>query len=124
MSRKMKDSGIEWIGEIPEDWEIQTLKRIFSHRDGGAWGDESKGELGDRICIRIADFDYSKLNLKENVEYTVRNYTEQTIEKLTLQENDILVEKSGGGETTPVGRTILYKLNLNCKSKCNSSDFN
>ena len=28
MSRKMKDSGIEWIGEIPEDWEVNKIKRI------------------------------------------------------------------------------------------------
>lgn len=26
MARKMKDSGIEWIGEIPEGWETQKLK--------------------------------------------------------------------------------------------------
>ncbi|MDU1010462.1 MAG: restriction endonuclease subunit S [Finegoldia magna] len=26
MTRKMKDSGIEWIGEIPEEWEIVKLK--------------------------------------------------------------------------------------------------
>ena len=25
--RKMKDSGIEWIGEIPEKWSIEKLKR-------------------------------------------------------------------------------------------------
>lgn len=28
--RKMKDSGIEWIGEIPEDWECFYLSQIFS----------------------------------------------------------------------------------------------
>lgn len=27
MARKMKDSGIEWIGEIPEDWE--TIKLLY-----------------------------------------------------------------------------------------------
>ena len=26
MARKMKDSGIEWIGEIPEGWEVSQLK--------------------------------------------------------------------------------------------------
>ena len=31
MSRKMKDSGIEWIGEIPEDWEIVKVKNIFNN---------------------------------------------------------------------------------------------
>lgn len=27
MARKMKDSGIEWIGEIPEGWEIISSSR-------------------------------------------------------------------------------------------------
>ena len=31
--RKMKDSGIEWIGEIPEDWEISPLKFNISYND-------------------------------------------------------------------------------------------
>lgn len=25
--RKMKDSGVEWIGEIPEDWGIVKVKQ-------------------------------------------------------------------------------------------------
>ena len=25
---RMKDSGIEWIGEIPEDWEISKIKFV------------------------------------------------------------------------------------------------
>mgnify|MGYP003036806084 FL=1 len=29
MARKMKDSGIEWIGEIPEGWEIRKIKNNF-----------------------------------------------------------------------------------------------
>ena len=28
MGRVMKDSGIEWIGEIPEGWEVVRLKYI------------------------------------------------------------------------------------------------
>ena len=27
-ARKMKDSGIEWIGEIPEEWETQKIKFV------------------------------------------------------------------------------------------------
>ena len=30
MARKMKDSGIEWIGKIPEGWEITKIKHIVS----------------------------------------------------------------------------------------------
>lgn len=29
--RKMKDSGIEWIGQIPDDWNILPTKRFFRH---------------------------------------------------------------------------------------------
>ena len=31
--RKMKDSGIEWIGEIPEGWEIKRLGAILQERN-------------------------------------------------------------------------------------------
>ncbi|MFH0716861.1 restriction endonuclease subunit S [Staphylococcus delphini] len=33
MTRKMKDSGIKWIGEIPEDWEIRKLKYTLEERN-------------------------------------------------------------------------------------------
>ena len=29
--RKMKNSGIEWIGEIPEDWEVGRVKNCYIH---------------------------------------------------------------------------------------------
>lgn len=107
-----KDSGIAWIGEIPEGWDCITLKRVFSNRDGGAWGEEAKNNENDRICIRIADFDYPRMTIKHDINYTVRNYAQDVIKKLTLQKNDILVEKSGGGEQTPVGRTIIFNENF------------
>lgn len=31
--RPMKDSGIEWIGEIPQEWEVRRIKTLFSLRD-------------------------------------------------------------------------------------------
>lgn len=31
--RPMKDSGIEWIGEIPAEWNVQRIKTIFALRD-------------------------------------------------------------------------------------------
>lgn len=30
---KMKDSGVKWIGEIPEDWEVEKAKLIFEQRN-------------------------------------------------------------------------------------------
>lgn len=34
MTRAMKDSGIEWIGQIPENWNISKLKNIAKIKTG------------------------------------------------------------------------------------------
>lgn len=34
MARVMKDSGIEWIGKIPKEWEVIRLKKYFSFEKG------------------------------------------------------------------------------------------
>ena len=36
MSREMKDSGIEWIGEIPKDWKVCRIKNIFNRKNSKA----------------------------------------------------------------------------------------
>lgn len=32
-NRPMKDSGIEWIGEIPADWDVVRIKTLFDYRN-------------------------------------------------------------------------------------------
>lgn len=108
MTKTMKDSGIEWIGEIPEDWSITRIKSCIAKRDSGAWGEEANNSEGDCICLRIADFDYNKFRFSDSDDLTIRHYPLNVIEKLKLEKNDILIEKSGGGEKTPVGRTVLF----------------
>ncbi len=34
MAREMKDSGIEWIGEIPKDWEVRKGKTLYNIQTG------------------------------------------------------------------------------------------
>lgn len=31
--RKMKDSGIEWIGEIPEEWKLSKINNLYEIRN-------------------------------------------------------------------------------------------
>src|SRR5690554_4367444 len=31
---KLKDSGVEWIGEIPEGWEVKRLRNVFRFSKG------------------------------------------------------------------------------------------
>ena len=42
---KMKDSGVEWIGEIPGHWEVRRLRHVISLKSGsGITSDEIKVE--------------------------------------------------------------------------------
>ncbi|MBP2015976.1 restriction endonuclease subunit S [Anaerococcus degeneri] len=49
MARKMKDSGIEWIGEIPEDWETTRIGSLYSLRN-----------------TKVSDIDYPPLSVTMN----------------------------------------------------------
>lgn len=43
---EMKDSGIEWLGKIPKEWEVKLIKYLITSNDGGVWGDEPTGVSG------------------------------------------------------------------------------
>lgn len=47
MTRQMKDSGVEWIGEIPEDWEIVRTKNIATLFNGNSIKDDEKSLYED-----------------------------------------------------------------------------
>ncbi len=54
MAWKMKDSGIEWIGEIPEGWEVSKLKYLGRYVNGYPFKPDDWGDKGKPI-IRIQD---------------------------------------------------------------------
>lgn len=99
---KMKDSGVEWIGEIPEGWKVARLKQVLkTPMKYGA--SESGVEYSDELprYIRITDItldnklkDIGKLSL-----------TEQQAIGYLLSEKTVLFARSGA----TVGKTFLYK---------------
>ncbi len=108
-----KDSGVKWIGEIPSHWKTMRAMNMVDYHQAGAWGNDELHNEDDRICLRIADFDFENCSFKKDLNFTKRNYTKNQIEKLHLNKGDILVEKSGGGDKMPVGRAVIYNLKLN-----------
>ena len=107
----MKDSGIEWIGEIPTDWELCKLKRLIKRVVGGIWGDEAQGDSNDVPCVRVIDFDRNNFKVK-NVGFTVINLDKDRQRQYLLRQGDLLIEKSGGGEQQPVGFVVQYDLDM------------
>lgn len=61
MTRIMKDSGVEWIGEIPENWEVVKFKNIGTYINGYAFKPEDWTTAGKKI-VRIQDLTGSNDN--------------------------------------------------------------
>lgn len=55
---KMKDSGVEWIGEIPEDWGMNKLKYLFKLN--------KKKNVGNK-CNTILSLSYGKIKIKKDL---------------------------------------------------------
>lgn len=83
------------------------FKRFLITRNGGMWGSEPGSDEFDALCIRVADFDYANLKTRPTAN-TIRSITDKQLQKNQLHAGDILLEKSGGGEKTPVGRAVYY----------------
>lgn len=98
----MKDSGVDWIGEVPEHWSTRKLKYCLCEKlQYGA--SESGTDFRDDFprYIRITDItqdgklkDIDKLSLAPKV-----------AEPYLLKDGDILFARSGA----TVGKTFLYK---------------
>ena len=97
-----KNSGIEWLGDIPKHWRVSSLKRVLS----GAlkYGANESAELEDRNLpryIRITDFGHNG-KLKEN---TFKSLPLEKAINYPLSEGDILFARSGA----TVGKTFQFK---------------
>nr|WP_321317119.1 restriction endonuclease subunit S [uncultured Campylobacter sp.] len=114
MNTNFKDSGIAWIGQIPKHWEVKKIKYCLKENFSGCWGDDLENEQisqNSRLCIRVADFDFDKQKVKQTAD-TFRNYTKSQILSTKLQDGDLIIEKSGGGDKMPVGRSVVFEQNL------------
>lgn len=107
---KYRSSGIDWLGKIPDGWEAKRLRYYFDYHAGGVWGEEENGNGNNMICFRVADFDFDHFGLAEN-NLTVRNIPENQHSRI-LEKDDILLEKSGGGEKQTVGRAVRFDRNV------------
>lgn len=106
----LRPSGIDWIGDVPEHWFNTRIKFNILRSAAGVWGDDEKGDENDIVCFRIADFDYDERCLSTE-KITIRNIESKQLEGRYLSKGDLLIEKSGGGESTPVGRVVYCNYN-------------
>ena len=101
-----KDSGVEWLGEIPSHWDLYSLKRSVDKCTNGFWGAEPDG-INDLCVLRVADFNRDNFLINEN-KLTFRSIQPKEAENRLLKKGDLLIEKSGGGDKTLVGCVVMF----------------
>ena len=113
-----KNSGVEWLGDVPEHWSITPLKFAIKNWRNGKWGyDVVEASDDNLVCVRVADFDRQK-GVINTEKLTLRNYKGERVSDCLLNENHILIERSGGGENQLVGATVKFSLNI--KAVCSN----
>ena len=110
---EMKDSGVEWIDEIPKHWRQQSIKHVLNDYFGGSWGEDLvEGQTKGVVqVVRVTEFDWNTLSVSEKIP-TLRSLELKEDSKKLVRRGDLVIEKSGGGEKTPVGRVILIDREL------------
>lgn len=86
---KMKDSGIEWIGEVPEHWEVKRMKDICDYISRGS----TPGYVDEDYQKVMNQGTFSKGWIDEsNIRYTKVGKSGAHIKK-----GDLLMASTGGG---------------------------
>ncbi|MCJ7586520.1 MAG: restriction endonuclease subunit S [Candidatus Aminicenantes bacterium] len=97
-----KDSGVEWLGEIPMHWEARRLKFVLSAPlKYGANEAAELEELDLPRYVRITDIDEND-SLRDE---TFKSLPDEVAKEYLLREGDILFARSGA----TAGKTFLYR---------------
>ncbi|MBN2527849.1 MAG: restriction endonuclease subunit S, partial [Deltaproteobacteria bacterium] len=105
----MKDSGVEWIGEVPVHWGITRLKNECINIVDCLHSTPDYTDDGRYPAIRTADISSGKLDVDNARKVTAATYRERNI-RLVPAHGDIIYsregERFGLGATVPEGANV------------------
>lgn len=104
---KMKDSGVEWLGEIPEGWSIVPI-RYLSNKVGSGVTPKGGAQVyqdSGILFIRSQNVYDDRLKLDDVSRISIEIHEKMSGSKVFL--NDVLLNITGAS----IGRTSLYQIN-------------
>lgn len=100
----MKDSGVEWLGQVPAHWKVAKLKHVAQVRGGVAKGRNLKGmETVWVPYLRVANVQDGYIDLSEvsKIEVAISE-----VERYRLRKGDVLMNE--GGDYDKLGRGDVW----------------
>lgn len=105
---KLKDSGVEWIGEIPEHWEVKKLKHVTDKTGSGitpSGGGTTYLDEGIPL-LRSQNIFFGKLEL-DGVAY-ISEKTHHSMSNSQVLKGDVLLNITGGS----IGRCHFVEIDI------------
>lgn len=106
---KMKDSGVAWLGEVPEHWTTMAFARVTMSRCDGPFGSAIKSEHYKEAGVRVIRLQNIGLDIFKNEDkaFLDPDYCEQVIgHSHDVKSGDLLVAGLGDANN-PLGRTCV-----------------
>ena len=88
---KYKDSGVEWLGEVPEHWGVERLKKISRVFPSNVDKKSNEGEAQVLLC-NYTDVYYNE-RIIASMEFMSATATDDQIAKFTLRAGDTIITK-------------------------------
>ena len=95
MMETMKDSGIRWIGEIPENWDIKRIKYVANLKGRIGWQGLTSDEYQDEGACLITGVDFLDGGIDwENCFHVPMKRWEEA-KDIQIENGDLLITKDG-----------------------------
>jgi type I restriction enzyme S subunit len=90
---RLKPSGIEWLGDVPEHWQVQRLKTVVSRVTSGSRGWSNFASDHGALFIRIGNLTRASidLNMSDAVRLALPSSVLGETARTRVEENDLLV---------------------------------
>ncbi|WP_051080473.1 restriction endonuclease subunit S [Fusobacterium russii] len=108
-----KDSGIEWIGEIPEIWRINKIKYIANLYGRIGWQGLTSDEYVDEGPYLITGVDFSNGKIDWNNCVHISEYRWEQADKIKIKNGDLLITKDGTVGKVAIVNNLTDKASLN-----------
>ena len=110
---RMKDSGIEWIGEVPEEWGITKIKFTTQLNGRIGWQGLTSAEYKEEgpYLITGTDFLDGKINFETAVHIDEKRWFEA--KQIQVENGDLLITKDGTVGKVAIIEGLMEKASLN-----------
>jgi len=89
--QKIKDSGIEWIGKIPDQWNVKRLKHTTKFDLSTVDRHENDDEINVSICHYPQVYNNEKITASTKL--SIGTCSNKELEKFRLKKDDVLITK-------------------------------